>query len=177
MGVYAPHFKRGGPSQKEFFADLGTLLKSFSSGSQVMVVGYFNARLGRAQPGLVGKWSIHNRFRQTKGGDEMVALMQEHGLCAGSTFFQPGKKKGGAATDVPRTKTYGYDGARQLDYVLVSQQYRRSMTNAQACSWMPPVRSTRRRTSLSTKPCAGRSAIHWKKRRRMRSWRTSATAN
>ena len=104
MGVYAPHFKRGGPSQKEFFADLGTLLKSFSSGSQVMVVGYFNARLGRAQPGLVGKWSIHNRFRQTKGGDEMVALVQEHGLCAGSTFFQPGKN---SATSLQRWRSSG----------------------------------------------------------------------
>ena len=35
VGVYVPHYRRKGPSQKEFFEDLRTLLLSFSAGLHV----------------------------------------------------------------------------------------------------------------------------------------------
>eukprot|EP01046_Picozoa_sp_COSAG06_P065085 COSAG06_NODE_15831_length_1041_cov_7.052017_1_plen_58_part_00 len=42
VGVYAPHFKRKGPMQRQFFEDLRELLMEFPEGLQVIVCGDFN---------------------------------------------------------------------------------------------------------------------------------------
>ena len=63
VGVYAPHFKRHGPTQKQFLEDLRELLMQFPEGMQVIVAGDFNCRLARDQRGITGRWSIHNQYR------------------------------------------------------------------------------------------------------------------
>ena len=158
VGVYAPHFKRKGPMQRQFFEDLRELLMEFPEGLQVIVCGDFNCRLGRGQHGLVGNWSIHHQFRQTEGGEQVVEMMRELGFFAASTMFQPAKRRGGAATYIPYKKTYGYDGARQLDYMLVKQQYRRTVKNVRV-TWAPTelVRMGQRKDHAALR---GRFCLH-----------------
>ena len=92
--VYAP-VSTDTAARATFFEELHSLVASVAEGDFLVIVGDFNARVGRASPssasddtcGPLGRWGEPNRVRNA-AGVELIDFARENHMAIASTFFQ-----------------------------------------------------------------------------------------
>ena len=137
FAAYIPHAGRTtGPFADDVFGWLEEEMSKLPPDSIKIVMGDFNARLGRIMPAdrgkndCTGQWSPHDSDNEM--GAKLRQIMRDQDLVEASTFFQPKVKKGGAATFQP----YGEVGLGKkpvkLDGFLISSAWKSSVMNCQA---------------------------------------------
>lgn len=134
VGVYILHHAQAHPSAEDTLEELQQLLATLPSRAVVLVLGDFNAQLGRNLLGLTSRWSVH--WESNTMGDMLAKFMGEHDLVAASTFFRPCRKYGGVATYKPFSDEGWHKATSNLDYALVSSCWQSSWVSSQV-RWGP----------------------------------------
>jgi len=127
--VYSPTELALDEVKDEFYEYVETIVMAEKSrNSAVYVLGDLNSRVGRGMEGeeaTVGKWGYGDR---NENGIRLVSFAMSSDMHIASTFFQ--KKKCKTVTWKPPGKQIR-EGA-QLDYVLVQNRWRSSVSNVEA---------------------------------------------
>ncbi|KAH7693749.1 reverse transcriptase, partial [Aphelenchoides avenae] len=112
--VYAPHSGYSEDEHEDFYAELD--LKLAQPACRTIVMGDFNARTGRGQPGeaFVGKFSAENR---NPAGHRMTAFAESKKLYVMNSFFEKPRRK--------RWTWQSADGTTrsEIDYVLCDDRW------------------------------------------------------
>ena len=112
LSVHAPTMQAKNGVKKSFYSDLHNLLQQVDSKNKLLILGDFNARVGRdfgLWKGVLGKHGIGNC-------NDNGRLLLEHQLIITNTLFQQ-KDRFKATWRYPRSKHW-----HPLDYVLTRQQ-------------------------------------------------------
>ena len=132
IGVYIPPRKKINPSQDDIYNDLESLLQQARRHECVIIMGDFNSRLSRNEPGYVGRWCIHQR--RDSGGDRLLDIMKKYSLRCVSSYFQPKRRHSNAIfMNVQPQKP-----PSQIDYILVSGRWSTSVRNC-TTAWGPAI--------------------------------------
>ena len=116
ISVYAPTLQADPATKEGFYAELRTLLGQISKDDKILVMGDFNARVGRdfnVWPGVLGRHGIGSC---NENGRLLLELCAEQGLSITNTLFQQ-KARFKTTWQHPRSKHW-----HLLDYVLVRQR-------------------------------------------------------
>ena len=117
---------------------LGRAIESIPTHNVLMVIGDFNARLGKED----ARFTFHEETN--KNGKFLMELVMEKNLICGNTYFQ--KRKGKLWTFVsPGGNKY------QLDYILVRKKWKNSLKNVEAYNTFASVGSDHRIVSARMK--------------------------
>ena len=120
------------------YNNLRRAIESIPAHNMLMVIGDFNARLGKED----ARFTFHDETN--KNGMYLMDLIMEKNLICGNTYFQ--KRKGKLWTFVsPGGNKY------QLDYILVRKKWRNSLKNAEAYNTFASVGSDHRIVSARIK--------------------------
>ena len=77
---------RGREEMRKFWNDVNECLRSFDTGSRIVLLGDMNGRVGSSEiAGLVGKWGVDG---VNENGEHLVDICAERGLFLANTFFQ-----------------------------------------------------------------------------------------
>ena len=88
ISVYAPTLQADPATKEAFYAELRTLLGQINKDDKILVMGDFNARVGRdfnVWPGVLGRHGIGNC---NENGRLLLELCAEQGLSITNTLFQ-----------------------------------------------------------------------------------------
>ena len=120
ISVYAPTLLASSDTKDEFYENLCATLLNVPSKDQVILLGDFNARVGRdheAWPTCLGKFNVG---KVNENGQRLLEFCTRFNLCVANSFFKT-KPQHKVSWRHPRSKHW-----HQLDLVLV----RRSILNS-----------------------------------------------
>lgn len=124
--VYAPTTNATDQQVEEFYADLNTVLRQTKKNEMVIVMGDFNAKVGKGNDGkMVGSYGLGERNDR---GDRLVQFCQEEELILANTFFQlPPRRlytwKSPADTSEHRVRN-------QIDFIAINERFKNSIKAA-----------------------------------------------
>ena len=130
IGIYIPHQKKENPCQSDIYNELEAVLLRAGRHDCIIIMGDFNSRLSRNEPGFVGRWCIHRK--RDSGGDRLLDIMKQFSLRCVSTYFQPPRRHSNATfLNIQPEKP-----PSQIDYIIVS-----SRSSVRKCStqWGPAI--------------------------------------
>ncbi|CAH1266354.1 Hypp3340 [Branchiostoma lanceolatum] len=116
ISVYAPTLQADPGTKEVFYSELRSLLASVNEADKILVLGDFNARVGRDNevwPGVLGRHGVGNC---NDNGRLLLELCAERGLSITNTLFQQ-KARFKTTWRHPRSKHW-----HLLDYILVRQR-------------------------------------------------------
>ena len=114
--IYAPTLLADPVDKASFYSDLGRLVNNTPEGDKILVLGDFNARVGRDSEAWTGVLGRHGVGNCNDNGRILLEFCTEHQLTITNTIFQ--QKNSLKTTWMhPRSKHW-----HLLDYVLVRQQ-------------------------------------------------------
>ena len=85
--VYAPTFSAPADINDDFYGQLDSFIKEFNKQEALIILGYFNARVGsdsEAWPNCIGHFGIG---RCNDNGQRLLELCDYHELCVTNSFF------------------------------------------------------------------------------------------
>ena len=144
VAVYIPHkYRTAKPRARDTIAQLTGLLQIVPQGDCIVVCGDLNCQLKRNVPGRTGQWSMTKRHEE-KGHDQVILeMMTQADLFAVDTIFKPeakywgnGKRK--RLCNATYLAKHTDRRPRKLDYFLVSNRWRSSVTNSKV-RWGPAL--------------------------------------
>ncbi|XP_035672024.1 uncharacterized protein LOC118413014 [Branchiostoma floridae] len=116
ISVYAPTLQADPATKETFYTELRSLLANVNEADKILVLGDFNARVGRDHevwPGALGRHGVGNC---NDNGRLLLELCAERGLSITNTLFQQ-KARFKTTWRHPRSKHW-----HLLDYILVRQR-------------------------------------------------------
>nr|XP_053637989.1 craniofacial development protein 2-like [Cherax quadricarinatus] len=114
ISVYAPGEERSVEERERFWEMLSECVGSFESSVRVMVVGDFNAKVGKnVMEGVVGKFGVPG---VNVNGEPLIELCVERNLVISNTYFMKKRINKYTRYDVARNES------SLLDYVLVDKR-------------------------------------------------------
>ncbi|KAJ0183877.1 hypothetical protein K1T71_000300 [Dendrolimus kikuchii] len=116
ISVYAPTLDKSDDIKDKFYEELTYCLDSINAREQVLLMGDFNARVGRdyeAWPGVLGKHGVGN---MNNNGQLLLSLCAQHGLAITNTMFRLAAKYKTTWMH-PRSKHW-----HLIDYAIVRQK-------------------------------------------------------
>nr|XP_053629722.1 craniofacial development protein 2-like [Cherax quadricarinatus] len=114
VSMYAPGKERSVEERERFWEMLGECVGSFESSVRVMVVGDFNAKVGKnVMEGVVGKFGVPG---VNVNGEPLIELCVERDLVISNTYFMKKRINKYTRYDVARNES------SLLDYVLVDKR-------------------------------------------------------
>ena len=120
--VYAPNSNTEEAEVEWFYEDLQELLEWTPKKHVLFIIGNGNAKVGiQETPGVTGKFSLGV---QNEAGQRLIEFCQKNSLIIANTLFQQHKRRLYMWTSP--------DGQHQnqIDYILCSQRWRRSIQSA-----------------------------------------------
>ena len=124
--VYAPTTDKEDDEVEEFYAELDDIFKSIKNSDITVVMGDFNAKVGKDKvEAVTGGFGLGERNSR---GDRMVEFCQVRDLMIANTFFK-----------LPDRRLYTWKSPKdspgnrvrnQIDYILVNNRYRNSVKAA-----------------------------------------------
>ena len=160
ISVYAPTLLADPLTKEVFYTELRSLLLKVDAADKILVMGDFNARVGRdynVWPGVLGRHGVGNC---NDNGRMLLELCAEMRLCITNTLFQQ-KDRFKTTWRHPRSKHW-----HLLDYILVRQK---DMNDVLHTRVMPSAdcstdhRLVRAKLRLSIKPLPKKSRPQTKK--------------
>ena len=121
--VYAPTSNAKEAEVEQSYEDLQDLLELTPKKDVLFIIGDWNAKVGSQEtPGVTGKFGLGMR---NEAGQRLIEFCQENALVIANTLFQHHKRRLYTWTSP--------DGQHrnQIDYILCSQRWRRSMLSTQ----------------------------------------------
>ncbi|XP_076467573.1 uncharacterized protein LOC143298578 [Babylonia areolata] len=116
FSVYAPTLQADAVTKEAFYSELSFLLRKVDKEDKILIMGDFNARVGRDHiiwPGVIGRHGIGNC---NDNGRLLLEFCTKHSLSVTNTLFQQ-KARYKTTWKHPRSKHW-----HLLDYVLVRQR-------------------------------------------------------
>ena len=121
ISAYAPTLTSTDNAKELFYQQLSELLQATPNSDKVILLGDFNARVGKD----VGNWQNilgpHGVGRVNDNGLLLLSLCAEHNLCITNTIFQMADKYKTTWMH-PRSKQW-----HMIDYVIIRQRDRRDV--------------------------------------------------
>ena len=136
MAVYSPTNVASVEEAEKFYRDLATAVRSVPAHNFLVILGDFNARLGRSD----APYTFHEDTN--RNGAYLAALLLEQELLAVNTMFRKRMGKRWTFQDRPTGMK------RQLDYILVRRKWRNSILNAEPYNTFNSVGSDHRVVSM-----------------------------
>ena len=133
--VYAPISNAEEAEVERFYEDLPGLLELTPKKDVLFIIGHWNAKVGSQEtPGVTGQFGLGIR---NEAGQRLIEFCQENALVIANTLFQQHQRRLYTWTSP--------DGQHwnQIDYILCSQRWRRSIQSAKTRqggktrSWTP----------------------------------------
>ncbi|XP_048485578.1 uncharacterized protein LOC105392632 [Plutella xylostella] len=116
ISVYAPTLDKSDDVKDKFYEELSQCLDSINAREQVLLLGDFNARVGRdyeAWPGVLGRHGVGN---MNSNGQLLLSLCAQHELAISNTMFRLAAKYKTTWMH-PRSKHW-----HLIDYAMVRQR-------------------------------------------------------
>ena len=111
---------------ERFYEDLQDLLELTPKKDVLFIIGDWNAKVGSQElPGLTGKFGLGV---QNEAGQKLTEFCQENALVTANTLFQQHKRRFYTWTSPDSQHR------NQIDYILCSQRWRRSIQSAKTRS-------------------------------------------
>lgn len=88
ISVYAPTLYKSDEIKEKFYEELSQCLKSINAKEQILLLGDFNARVGRdyeAWPGILGRHGVGN---MNSNGQLLLSLCAQYDLAISNTMFR-----------------------------------------------------------------------------------------
>ena len=133
-----PHkYRTTAPQAQDTLAQLDALIKTIPKNDCIVIGGDFNCQLKRNIQGLTGQWCMTQKHEKHGHDQALLDFMRTHELSAADTYFKPkaklwsGHKRVCNATYMPKHEERR---PTKLDYFLVSQRWRSSVT-ASTTKW------------------------------------------
>ena len=124
IGVYAPTQSNSTEEEKDLFYDnLGTVCDKVSSGDVLVVLGDFNARVGKFSeeyPRVVGKHGFGIKYNGN--GSRLINFCMQRSMCVMNTFFQRADKNKPTWKDC-----HGF--WHMIDHILIQQKHMNNITD------------------------------------------------
>lgn len=125
--VYAPTEVADVDEKDDFYSQLSEVLDRIPTHDVLIVMGDFNAQVGRevrAFQGAIGKHSLHQTSNDN--GIRLATMALEKGLVVGGTLFQH--------KDIHKATWVSPDGQtrNQIDHILIGKKFRRSLCDVRA---------------------------------------------
>ena len=117
ISAYAPTLTRPEDVKERFCEDLDQFIRSITVRDKLIILGDFNARVGKDSSNCKGVFEKHGVGNLKSNGLLLLRLCAEHKLCITSTMFR--------LADKYKT-TWMHPGSRQwhlIDYVIVHQDH------------------------------------------------------
>ena len=124
--AYAPTADKSEIEIERFYEDLKELLKITKSGEVTIILGDFNAKIGKGRvENIVGEYGLGERSDR---GDRLVQFCQEENLVVTNTWFQ-----------LPLRRLYTWTSPQhsehncirnQIDYILIKKRFRNNVVIA-----------------------------------------------
>ncbi|XP_072392530.1 uncharacterized protein [Diabrotica undecimpunctata] len=123
--VYAPTADKSDDILEEWYEDLQKLMKLTKKEDINIVLGDFNAKIGRGKfQNIVGEYGLGER---NKRGERLLEFCQQHNMIATNTWFKLPQRRLYTWTSPLHTKERII--RNQIDYVLINQRFRNSITS------------------------------------------------
>ena len=121
ISVYAPTHYTAQEQKDKFWDDLKGVIESTENGDILIILGDFNARVGRGGPDASPVLGTHGPIDVNDAGERLIEFCEEHNLMISSTCNP--KAKRGSWFHAPSQKWYLIDHVlvKQRDATLVSQ--------------------------------------------------------
>lgn len=114
--AYAPTLDANFEAKVAFYQELERALRSTPNGDRIILLGDFNARVGRDYniwPGVIGRHGLGN---MNGNGELLLSMCAEHDLCINNTMFRQHNKFKGTWRH-PRSGHW-----QTLDYIIVRRK-------------------------------------------------------
>ena len=116
IGAYAPTLTSSDEAKEQFYEDLDQLIKSTPASDKLLILGDFNARVGKDKDNWKGVLGPHGVGNLNSNGLLLLSMCAEHQLCITNTMFRQADKYKTTWMH-PRSKQW-----HMLDYVVVRQR-------------------------------------------------------
>lgn len=116
ISVYAPTLDKSDDIKDKFYEELSQCLNNINSKEQILLLGDFNARVGRdyeAWPGVLGRHGIGN---MNSNGQLLLSLCAQYDLAISNTMFRLAAKHK-TTWQHPRSKHW-----HLIDYAIIRQR-------------------------------------------------------
>ena len=122
--AYAPTSNAEEAEVEQFYEDLQDLLELTFKKDVLFIIGDWNAKVGSQEiPGVTGNFGLGV---QNEAGQRLTEFCQENTLVIANTLFQQHNRRLYTWTSADGQHRY------QIDYILCSQRWRRSIQSAKA---------------------------------------------
>lgn len=123
--VYAPTSLSSDEDLESFYIDLREAMKHTAANEMTVVLGDFNAKLGKGEDGnVIGKFGLGNRNER---GEILAHFCKEHGFAVMNTFFDhhprrlyTWKSPADSTQNVIRN---------QIDFIMINKRFQNSITS------------------------------------------------
>lgn len=92
ISVYAPMLTSPDDTKEQFCEHLDQVIKSTSQNDKIVILGDFNARVGRDYNGWKGVLGRHGIGKVNDNGQLLLSKCAEHGFCITNTLFRIANK-------------------------------------------------------------------------------------
>ena len=116
VSAYAPTMAYPEETKNSFYADLDRLIRTVSRRDKLIILGDFNARVGRSHEAWKGIIGRHGVGKENSNGTLLLEFCARHHLAVTNTFFQLANKYKTTWMH-PRSKHW-----HMLDYAIVHQK-------------------------------------------------------
>ncbi len=116
ISAYAPTLTSPDDVKECFYEDLNQLIKSTPTSDKLIILGDFNARVGKDSANWRGVMGKHGVGKLNSNGMLLLSTCAEHNLCITNTIFQLSDKYKTTWMH-PRSKQW-----HLIDYVIVRQR-------------------------------------------------------
>lgn len=121
--IYAPTADKSEDLMESFYEDLNTVLKSTKKEDITVIMGDFNAKVGKEKvEGCTGEFGLGIRNER---GDRLIEFSQSEKFVITNTFFKLPKRR--LYTWKSPADTTDHVVRNQIDYILVKERYRNSI--------------------------------------------------
>ena len=125
--VYAPNENEDNTEKDLFYEELNTIIKDHKkSRDQLVIMGDFNAKVGdKREQKIIGNFGLGDK---SDNGERLVEFCQRQNLMISNTWFEKRENSRHTWTS-PDGKN-----KNQIDFILVSQRYRKQRQELQSKS-------------------------------------------
>ena len=116
ISAYAPTLTSSDEAKEEFYESLDSLIKTTPESDKLLVLGDFNARVGKSTEEWQGVLGPHGVGKQNSNGLLLLSKCMEHNLCITNTLFRQADKYKTTWMH-PRSKQW-----HLIDYVITKQR-------------------------------------------------------
>ena len=133
ISAYAPTLGHSDEEKERFYSTLSDLIKSVPSSYKLLLLGDFNARVGRDHSSWENVIGKHGIGRENSNGTLLLSLCSQHNLIITNTIFQQATRHKTTWMH-PRTKEW-----HMIDYVITRQRDVKDVHHTRAmcgsCTW------------------------------------------